>query len=519
MTFALYLRDTKNNISNQVNSNLVFYLEMKPLDFVTYMRQQYKGELSSNFDKQLYQQVIDCYQNKFDNLQNKLTFERIEYQYCEVYKKDTKKHKKGEFKKVNNKSTKTPLTIVLTYLARYGNENTVQYIDNQLNTGNIKEDKIKYYNNILKYINKFGFDRLYRLALQKRNRVIDHYSKTPIEFKSLSFSGRSRKKKIVDYNKNYNSVINSYISLSWVGRKSMDIPVKYSKDYHGLMSDYTKKDNSYDYILTFDEKRKQVNINICTDGERYIPEVTDNSKSIGIDVNTKHNLFSLSDNTTYDYDRKLVNDYCQLSTDIDNLKKRDKDYKVGKRKQHKLNTLRHKMKSSNQQLISTMCKNLKDNGIEHIVMENLDGSFGRSYIKDNNNGDINYNRIVKFLNISSLKGEVEHIGRNYGIGISTVHPSYTSKYCPICGCVEDENRPNQETFICIRCGHEDNADHNASVNIENRVGVAVLRNKLLKQLDNGTYEPKKLKRDKVRDVLLSYRTSHNSSDRGFTNYL
>jgi putative transposase len=79
--------------------------------------------------------------------------------------------------------------------------------------------------------------------------------------------------------------------------------------------------------------------------------------------------------------------------------------------------------------------------------------------------------------------------------------------CPICGCIEDENRKNQETFECIECGHKDNADHNASINIMNRVSSTVLRTNLLKQnkLGNGTYEPKILKRDKVKEVLLSFR--------------
>ena len=39
----------------------------------------------------------------------------------------------------------------------------------------------------------------------------------------------------------------------------------------------------------------------------------------------------------------------------------------------------------------------------------------------------------------------------------------------------------------------------------NRVCVTVLRNMLLKQLDNGAFEPKKLKHEKVKEVLLSFR--------------
>ena len=39
----------------------------------------------------------------------------------------------------------------------------------------------------------------------------------------------------------------------------------------------------------------------------------------------------------------------------------------------------------------------------------------------------------------------------------------------------------------------------------NRVLVTVLRTMLLKQMDNGAFEPKKLKREKAKEVLLSFR--------------
>ena len=145
-------------------------------------------------------------------------------------------------------------------------------------------------------------------------------------------------------------------------------------------------------------------------------------------------------------------------------------------------------------------------------MEDLDNGFGKCYVKDKDNEDINYNRKVKFLGLSNLKQEVEHIARKYDIAVSTVQASYTSKMCPICGCIEDENRPNQETFECVECGHRDNADFNAAKNIRNRVLVTVLRESLLKQLDNGAFEPKRLKREKVKEVLLSFRRSLQKVD-------
>ena len=502
---AVYLRDFKNMVSQEVNDNLLMYLDMHPLQFLKEMRAKHKGKLSSCFDGKLYQQIIISYQNKFSTIQRKLTFEKVSFKGFEFYKRNTKKHKKGGFKKGCIKRKSTPLSVALSYLARYGSESTVEYINGQLDK--VDEKKREFYENILRLCAKFGFERLLRLALAKRERVIGKYSQKPIEFKSLTFSGRSRKQEIIAYNSHFGSRINSFVSLSGFEKKSLHIPVKFSKDWHGRMQDYNQKPKNYEYTVTFNEHRKQVPVNLCKDGKRFIPEVDENSELIGVDVNVKHNLFALSDGTTYDYDRELSEEFGKLSKHIDDVKKaKGKTYKIGKRKQRKLDALRLKMRKSNEQLIADMCKDLQAKCVTHIVMEDLDGKFGRCYVKDKTSGDIKYGRVASFINISSLKNEVEHIARKYGIAVSTVHASYTSKMCPDCGCIDDENRPEQETFDCIECGHKANADVNAAVNIKNRVSEAVLREKLLKQLDNGAFKPKTLKRERVKEVLLSFRT-------------
>ena len=499
--FAVLIQNHKNTVSQYVNNNLLHFLECNKFQFIKEMREHFKDVIPSSFDSQLYTQVFTCYQNKFDAIQRKLVFETFAFKGFEFYKRDTKNHKKGDLKKVIVEKKQTPLSNCLTYLARYGNENTINYISSNINK--CDEKKREFYSNILRCCEKFGFERLLNLALSKRKRVVKYYSEYPIEFKSLTFSGRCRKTRIIDYNRRFSSKINSFISLSGVSRKSFDIPVTFNKDWHGNMKDYRKKNPDYEYAITFDERNHQVNIHLCKDGERYIPQA--NGNTVGIDVNCKHNLFSLSDETIYDCDRKLVNDFCKLSLEIDKLKEKNKEYKVGKRKQQKLDTLKSKMVKSEQQLIANMCKALHLQGVGHIVMEDLDNGFGKCYVKDKDNEDINYNRKVKFLGLSSLKQEVEHIARKYDIAVSTVQASYTSKMCPICGCIEDENRPNQEIFECVECGHKDNADFNAAKNIRNRVLVTVLQESLLKQLDNGTFEPKKIKREKVKEVLLSFR--------------
>lgn len=325
--FANIVRGHKNVVSRQVNGNLLKYLEYDRFSFVTEMRSVFKNAIPSSFDKQLYSQIFDCYQNKFDGIEKRMRFDSVRFCGFERYRRNTKNNKKGDLKKVLTERKSTQLSICMTYLARYGNAQTMEFICSQMHNSSV--DKQKFYENILRCCDKFGFDRLIRLAMSKRERIVRQYSTNPIEFKSLTFSGRCRKTKILSFNRTFGSKINAFISLSGFQRKSFDIPVKFSKDYHGKIGQYTKKSNDYEYTLTFDEKHHQVNIVLCKDGERHIPDA--NGSIIGIDVNCKHNLFSLSDGRTFDYNRKLVKDFCKLSIEIDQLKDSD-GYAVGKRK-------------------------------------------------------------------------------------------------------------------------------------------------------------------------------------------
>lgn len=61
--------------------------------------------------------------------------------------------------------------------------------------------------------------------------------------------------------------------------------------------------------------------------------------------------------------------------------------------------------------------------------------------------------------------EVSYYAKQYKCIVMLVNPAYTSQTCPVCGHVAAKNRPNQSTFKCEKCGHEDNADLNAACNI------------------------------------------------------
>lgn len=54
-----------------------------------------------------------------------------------------------------------------------------------------------------------------------------------------------------------------------------------------------------------------------------------------------------------------------------------------------------------------------------------------------------------------------------GIQVVTVDPVYTSQRCNRCGYVDKGNR-DRARFDCLNCGHSDDADHNAALNIRDR---------------------------------------------------
>ena len=120
--FAVLIQNHKNAVSQYVNGNLLHFLEYNKFQFLKEMRERFKDVIPSSFNAQLYTEVFICYQNKFDTIQKRLKFETVTFNGFEFYKRDTKKHKKGELKKVIIDKKQTPLSNCLTYLARNGKE-------------------------------------------------------------------------------------------------------------------------------------------------------------------------------------------------------------------------------------------------------------------------------------------------------------------------------------------------------------------------------------------------------------
>lgn len=70
-----------------------------------------------------------------------------------------------------------------------------------------------------------------------------------------------------------------------------------------------------------------------------------------------------------------------------------------------------------------------------------------------------------------LRAFVEYKAALSGVPLVLVDPRNTSRTCPVCGCIDKANRPNQDVFSCVSCGFAGRADHIAATNIGRRAVV------------------------------------------------
>ena len=78
------------------------------------------------------------------------------------------------------------------------------------------------------------------------------------------------------------------------------------------------------------------------------------------------------------------------------------------------------------------------------------------------------NRKLRLSALAQFGEFLRYKARFSGAQVVEVDPRNTSRRCSSCGHVAQENRESQAVFLCKKCGHEDNADHNAAINILDR---------------------------------------------------
>ena len=532
----------RNEISEIVQGDLLRFLNMSKFEFFNHFNPILSGRISSHFIKKIMEDVQEAYQRRSEAIDKHIQFEVVTTLEPVFYKRRTKDKKVGDLKSITRKTKKTDLSITLTYLARYGHTGTLQFLHDALANPEVKEDKKWFYLKMLDMCDRYGFGRLMSLALSKREQVYSRYEdRGAICFTSLSFKGRSRiTRPIVARSSKKDSKISHFVELSWEWsetkgkRKKSDtmcIPVKYNAHYHRNLKRYSNgTDTSYTLVV----RGKDIHIVLTHDGKRYVPvSGIEQEKVVGADVNQKHNMLSCSDGFTVDHNRELIDDLQTELLKIDkNREAHDKKqkviieakkqeardsgtkyvkepkvaYKPTRKELRVIEALSRKNRHYQERKIAELLAHMIACGINHIVLEDLDGFIGAKTYGDTEGG-VNTGRLGKALQLSSIKDIVLHMAPHYGISVSLVHKEYSSKQCPPCACIDDLNRTSQEKFVCVRCGHVDNADHNSSVNLKIRLTSTVLRGKLLTQQATGysAFLPKSLPRWKVKDALEKYR--------------
>ena len=204
---------------------------------------------------------------------------------------------------------------------------------------------------------------------------------------------------------------------------------------------------------------------------------------IGVDVNVVNNFLTCSDGYILDYDRNYLSQLFKSIKKIDSIGYNN----LSKNQLRRLQKIVKRNEWYFKRLIHDFLQYCLQNNIVNIIMENL-RNFEGTFIRDTATG-IKYSRIVRLLHLSNIKNWMLQQAEKLGIRVHITPSQYTSQQCPVCGCIDKENRKTQESFVCTHCGHTDNADHNASINIKNRFTSNVLKNQLHKQDKYGRLIP------------------------------
>ena len=100
-----------------------------------------------------------------------------------------------------------------------------------------------------------------------------------------------------------------------------------------------------------------------------------------------------------------------------------------------------------------------------IALEDLKG------IRSGSTVSKSFRSVLGKWSFYELAAFIQYKAQLLGVPVVFVDPKYTSQQCSVCGFVSKENRKSQAEFVCLNCGHAENADINAAKNIAFRAAV------------------------------------------------
>lgn len=497
--------EKRNDLSVHIIKRFEYYVNRSKYEWFNEFVPLYNTTIPSHFLQKMIGDVYDAYQRRARDIYSKINFTKICYYKLETYTTNTLQHHQGDLKNISIKRTATDLSKVLTFLARHGTSSTHEYL-----TGHVNECTL--YQTALDKINKYGFTRLMNLATARKQRLLTHCLQSgPIVFTSLTFHGRSRlSTPIISRSIKPGSKFSHFITISWLdvhgSTHPLHIPVKYNKAYHRNIKRYCNKTDTHYTVVN---KHNAWYFVLYRKGNRYTPTdpITD-SNTVGIDVNTKHNLITVSDGTIIPHNTKLATRCKQYLLSLDqkesiyhSIHHTLKGFKQSQKDARTYQRIKISILEYMRQCIARLCKQLHASGIKHISLEDI-AAFKRSFKSMRCQGGFHIGRLSKYMQLPAIKHEFTHIAPHYGIAVSIVHSEYSSQEC-YCGYISPDNRTTQEQFRCMRCGIQCNADKHAADIIKFRLTSTVLRGKLLSPTNSGynMFLPKSFPNWKIKDIL------------------
>ncbi len=118
-------------------------------------------------------------------------------------------------------------------------------------------------------------------------------------------------------------------------------------------------------------------------------------------------------------------------------------------------------KDTNHRIAKAIVQTAKDTN-RAIAIENLKG------IRTNSTVNKAVRTVIGKWAFDELGNFLKYKATLAGIPVFEIDPKNTSRECSACGHIDKKNRKTQSEFLCINCGHEENADINASKNISFR---------------------------------------------------
>ena len=220
--------------------------------------------------------------------------------------------------------------------------------------------------------------------------------------------------------------------------------------------------------ITVSRNGKHWFVSVCCEVE--IASETPQAKAVGIDMGIAK-LCALSDGTVIEnptcferYKRKLA----KLQRRLARKKKFSRNFQKIKAK---ISRLHIRIANTRRDFIHKATTGIaKNHGL--VVLEDLRiRNMSRSAKGSIDNPGKNVSQ-KSGLNRRILDAGWDEFRRHlaYKVGwangiVVLVDPKNTSRRCPICGHTAKENRLTQADFICVSCGHADDADITAAVNI------------------------------------------------------